>query len=113
MPDLPNCPVCGGEMRSPDGEFVIHVRANGCMYGNTLADHIAIYALVEKGRSYSAAKLDNLSAAILMIGSELQGNPGMDPNDTTDPRWTPTLSAADRVVAERDQAIRGRDEAHL
>ena len=52
-----------------------------------------------------AAMHDNLSAALLMVGSELSGDPKIDPDDTSDPRWAPVLREARSLRAERDQAL--------
>ena len=38
------------------------------------------------------AERDNTSAALLMIGSEVCGDPKIDAGDKSDPRWVPTLA---------------------
>jgi len=45
---------------------------------------------------------DLVTAQILMVGSELCGDPKLDPEDWRDPRHTPTLSEAARLRRERD-----------
>lgn len=61
------------------------------------------------------AERDNTAAALLMIASEVAGDPKIDATDRSDPRWTPTLAHVAEMRArvaelERDarlgQAVR-------
>lgn len=46
---------------------------------------------------------DLATAQLLMVGSEINGDPKMDPMDYRDPRWTPTLEEAAKLRAEAER----------
>jgi len=54
---------------------------------------------------FAHAVNDIRGAQLLAVSSELCGDPKLDVNDTSDPRWTPALRDAANVRAGRDAAI--------
>ena len=68
----------------------------------------------ERVRADEAEADSNLrSAQLAMVGSELCGDPKIDPYDWSDPRVTPTLREARHARLERDKAEAERDEARI
>src|SRR5690606_24260736 len=55
---------------------------------------------VEGERDTLAVLMDLPASQLLMVGSELCGDGKIDPNDHRDPRWTPTLQQAAKVMRE-------------
>src|SRR5690606_28686184 len=55
---------------------------------------------VEGERDALAVRMDLPASQLLMVGSELCGDGKIDPNDHRDPRWTPTLQQAAKVMRE-------------
>lgn len=49
---------------------------------------------------------DLITSQLLMVGSEICGDPKLDPKDHRDPRWTPTLEEAAKLRAEVER-LRG------
>lgn len=56
----------------------------------------------ERERDDANARRDLACAALLMVGSELCGDPKIDPEDRGDARWSHTLREARALRADRD-----------
>lgn len=46
---------------------------------------------------------DLATEQLLMVGSEIGGDPKLDPKDHRDPRWTPTLEEAAKLRADNER----------
>lgn len=68
----------------------------------------AIWELVRLRARAEAAERerDLITSQLLMVGSEICGDPKLDPKDHRDPRWTPTLEEAAKLRAEVER-LRG------
>lgn len=81
-------------------------RASAVKYGDKVtAERDALAARVaelETDLADARERWGVSSAALLMVGAELAGDPKIDPEGRADPRWTPTLAYAGRCRKERD-----------
>lgn len=74
-----------------------------------MVDVVALARVAELEKRVAGLETENglRCAQLAMLGSEVCGDPKLDPDDSGDPRWTPALREA-RALRERAQRAEAR-----